>query len=109
MAEYEREWVRNHKIAGFVAGRFQGEFEGEQRELVAVQTWNGARIVPAQALVPVDKDYMVRQAGLDLERVIHGILEGGLSFDDAQAAWERAIGRIRVVAEQQRAEAPQGD
>lgn len=38
MAEPEREWVRNHKIAGFVAGRFQGEYAGEQRELVAVQT-----------------------------------------------------------------------
>jgi exonuclease VII small subunit len=45
---------------------------------------------------------MVRQAGLDLERMIHGILEGGLDLDDAQAAWDRAIGLIREVTERQR-------
>lgn len=104
MAELEREWVRNHKIAGFVAGRFHGEHAGEQRELVAVQTWSGAQIVPADALISIDKDYMVRQAGLDLERVIAGMLEGGLSLEDAQTAWERAIGHIRTVAERQQAE-----
>ena len=104
MAESEREWVRNHTIAGFVAGRFQGEYAGEQRELVAVQTWNGAQIVPADALIAIDKDYMVRQAGLDLERVIAGMLEGGLRLEDAQAAWERAVGHIRAVAERQHAE-----
>jgi hypothetical protein len=50
---------------------------------------------------------MVCQAGLDVGRVIHGILEGELSLDDAQAAWIRAIGHIRAVAERQRAEASQ--
>jgi exonuclease VII small subunit len=35
---------------------------------------------------------MIRQAGLDLERVMHRIREGGLDLDDAQAAWERAMG-----------------
>ena len=100
--QHEREWVRNHKIAGYVVGRFQGEHEGAQRDLVAVQTWDGAQVLPEAVLIPIDKDYMIRQAGLDLERVIHGILEGGLDLDDAQAAWERAIGHIREVAERQR-------
>jgi len=34
--------------------------------------------------------------------VIHGILEGGLDLDDAQAAWNRAMGHIREVTERQR-------
>jgi len=39
MAEQqEREWVRNHKIAGYVVGRFQSEYEGASQDLVAVQT-----------------------------------------------------------------------
>lgn len=100
--QHEREWVRNHKVAGYVVGRFQGEHEGVQSELVAIQTWDGTKVVPEAALIPIDKDYMVRQAGLDLERVIRGIVEGGLDLDDAQAAWERAIGHIREVAERQR-------
>jgi hypothetical protein len=99
MAEQqEREWVRNHRVAGFVAGRFSGEYAGEQRELVALQTWDGVTVVPAAALIAVDKDYMVRQAALDLERVIRGMAEGGLSLDDAQAAWECALGHAREVA-----------
>jgi hypothetical protein len=100
--QHEREWVRNHKIAGYVVGRFQGEHEGTWRDLVAVQTWDGAHVVPEAALIPIDKDYMIRQAGLDLERVIQGILEGGLELDDAQAAWDRAMSHIREVAERQR-------
>src|SRR6266487_4484597 len=79
--QHEREWVRNHTIAGYVVGRFQGEHEGTWRDLVAVQTWDGARVVPEAALIPIDKDYMIRQAGLDLERVIQGIIEGGLDLD----------------------------
>ena len=103
MAEQqEREWVRNHKIAGYIVGRFTGEYEGEQRDLVAVQTWDGARIVPATAVIQIDKNYMIEKAGLNIERVIHGMLEGGLSLDDAQAAWDRAIGHIREVAERQK-------
>ena len=100
--QHEHEWVRNHKIAGYVLGRFQGEHEGAQHDLVAVQTWDGARVVPATALIPIDKDYMVRQAGLDLERVIQGMLEGGLDLDDAQAAWDRAMSHAREVADRQR-------
>jgi hypothetical protein len=100
--QHEREWVRNHTIAGYVLGRFQGEYEGTQRDLVAVKTWDGARVVPEAGLLPIDKSYMVRQAGLDLERVIQGILEGGLDLDDAQAAWDRAMNHIREVAKQQR-------
>lgn len=99
MAEQEREWVRNHKVAGFVVGRFTGDYEGEQRDLVAVQTWDGARVVPAAAVIAIDKNYMIEKAGLELERVIHGILEGGLNLDDAQVAWDRAISHIREVAE----------
>jgi hypothetical protein len=98
MAEQEREWVRNHRVAGFVAGRFSGEYAGEQRELVALQTWDGITVVPAAALIPVDRDYMIRQAALDLERVIRGMAEGGLSLDDAQAAWDRALSHVRAVA-----------
>lgn len=102
MAEHqEREWVRNHKIAGYIVGRFTGDYEGEQCDLVAVQTWDGARVVPAAAVTAIDKGYMIEKAGLDIERVIHGIREGGLSLDDAQAAWERAMNHIREVAERQ--------
>ena len=73
--------MRNHRVAGFVAGRFTSEYAGEQCELIALQTWDGITVVPAVALIPVDKDYMIRPAVLDLERVIRGIAEGGLSFD----------------------------
>jgi hypothetical protein len=42
---------------------------------------------------------MIRQVALDLERVIRGTAEGGLSLDDAQAAWDRALGHTREVTE----------
>lgn len=104
MAEQQkREWVRNHKIAGYIVGRFTSDYEGEQRDLVAVQTWDGARVVPANAVISIDKEYMIEKASLDMERVLQGIFEGGLSLDDAQAAWDRAIGHIRDVAEHQNA------
>jgi hypothetical protein len=41
---------------------------------------------------------MIRQAALDLERVIRGMVEGGLSLGDAQAAWDRALSHAREVA-----------
>jgi hypothetical protein len=74
--QHEREWVRNHKIAGYVVGRFRGEHEGIQSDLVAIQTWDGARVVPEAALIPIDKDYMIRQAGLDIERGSLGSCDG---------------------------------
>ena len=83
-------------------GPLSGRARRHTVDLVAVQTWNGAQVVPVAALIPINKDYMVRQAGLDLERVIRGNLEGGLDLDDAQAAWDRAIGHMREVAERQR-------
>ena len=98
-AQQEREWVRNHRVSGFVAGRFTGEYEGEERELIALQTWDGMTVVPSAAIIPVDKDYMIRQAALDLERVINGMVEGGFSLEDAQVAWDRAMSHIREVAE----------
>jgi hypothetical protein len=102
MAEQqEHEWVRNHRVAGFIAGRFTGEYAGQQHELIALQTWDGITVVPAAAIIAVDKDYMIRQAALDLERVIRGITEGGLSLADAQAAWDRAINHIQDVAARQ--------
>lgn len=55
--------------------------------------------MPSAALIPIDRGYMIEKAGLSLERVIHGLIEGGLDLDDAQAAWERAIGHLRKVAE----------
>jgi hypothetical protein len=84
--QHEREWVGNHEIAGYVVGRFQSEYESMQHDLVAVQTWDGAQVLPEATLIPIDKDYMTRQAGLDLERVNQGILKGGLDLDHAQAA-----------------------
>lgn len=99
MAE-QREWVRNHRIAGYVAGRFRGEFEGEQRDLIALQTMDGIRVVPEGLVLPVDMDYMIRQTALDLQRVIEGILEGGFSLEQAEAAWQRAMAQTRKVAAQ---------
>src|SRR6266540_4746279 len=93
----QREWVRNHRIAGFVVGRFRGEFEGEQRDLIALQTMDGIRVVPEGSVLPVDMDYMIRQTALDLERVIEGILEGGFTPEQAEAAWQRAMALPRIA------------
>ncbi len=82
----QREWVRNHRIAGFVVGRFRGEFEGE--------------LVPEGSVLPVDMDYMIRQTALDLERVIEGILEGGFTPEQAEAAWQRAMAQTRKALAQ---------
>lgn len=106
----DREWVRNQRVAGFVAGRFTGEYEGAQRELVALQTiGQGLIVVPAAALLPVDRAYMIRQAGLDLERIIGAMLEGGLSLEDAQAAWYAAMAHIQAVAGRQETVSPSSD
>jgi hypothetical protein len=58
-------------------------------------------VVLEVALIPIDKAYMVRQARLELECMIWGILEGGLDLDDGQAAWKRAMGHICDVAARQ--------
>jgi len=96
----QREWVRNHRIAGFVVGRFRGEFEGEQRDLIALQTMDGIRVVPEGSALPVDMDYMIRQTALDLERVIEGILEGGFTLEQTEAAWQRAMAQRRKALAQ---------
>ena len=96
----QREWVRNHRIAGVVVGRFRGEFEGEQRDLIALQTMDGIRVVPEGSVLPVDMDYMIRQTALDLERVIEGILEGGFTPEQAEAAWQRAMAQTRKALAQ---------
>lgn len=100
MAEQQREWVRNHRVAGFIAGRFRGEFAGQQRDLIALQTMDGMTVVPDGSVLPVDKDYMIRQAALDLERVIEGMVEGGFTLEDAEASWQRAMAHTRKVATQ---------
>lgn len=102
--EQEKQWVRNHRSAGAVVGRFLGEYEGEPRTLLVVQTFKGVVLVPEGSTIPIDAEYMVRQAGLDLEGVISAMLEVGLTLDQAQAAWDRAMDyhrKIGAVAPQQ--------
>lgn len=101
MAEIKREWVRNHRSSGFVAGRFAGEFKGQPTEMLIIQTLKGVVIMPEGSTIPITKDDMIRQAALDLEPVIDSMLEGGFSFEDIAAAWQRAIDYKREVATRQ--------
>lgn len=91
--------MRGDGLVGYVATRYMGEVDGESRELAVVQAWDGARIVPAAALVPIDRDAMVERAGRGLESVLQGILAGGLDLCDAQVAWERALARLQAGVE----------
>jgi exonuclease VII small subunit len=43
---------------------------------------------------------MIRQAALDLERVIQGMVEGGFALEDAEASWQRAMAHTREIATQ---------
>ena len=95
-----REWVRNHKYEGFVVARFEGDLHGHRQPLVAVQTMNGLVALPARAVIPVDKDYIIRQASLNLEAVVRAMQEGGLSFADMQMAWEAALEHVQAAQSQ---------
>lgn len=101
MSVATRQWVRTHTIAGYVVGRFAGEYEGAQRDLIAVQTVDGITVVPATAVLPVDEGYVQRQVALDLERVIRSIVEGGLTFDEADQAWHAALDHVQAAARRQ--------
>ena len=94
----EKQWVRNQKSAGSVVGRIPGEYEGKPRDMLVVQTFKGVVLVPDGSTIPIDAEYMVRQAGLDLEGVISAMLEVGLTLDQAQAAWDRAMAYHRKIA-----------
>ena len=87
----EREWVRNHRHSGFVVGRFQGEFEGQPREMLVIQTLKGAVLVPSGSVLPITKADVIRQAALDLEPIVEALLEGGLDRTDIASAWEQAV------------------
>lgn len=92
-----REWVRTHQDADSIVARFEGELDGQWRELVALATMGkGVIVVPAAGLIPVDRGDQVVQAALDLERIIGAMREGGLSLADAGEAWARVLGRITV-------------
>jgi len=80
--QHARKWVRNHTIAGYVVGRFQGESEAHRRISSSSRPGMVRRWCRRFALIPIDNAYMVRQARLELECVIWGILEGGLDRDD---------------------------
>ncbi|KAB8139746.1 hypothetical protein F8S13_26965 [Chloroflexia bacterium SDU3-3] len=95
-----RAWVRNHKVAGFVAGRFEGEYEGRIQQLVVIQSSRGVAIVPEAGLIPVDQDYIQRQASLDLERVIAALREGGLDDAAIQQAWAQALATVEKIERQ---------
>lgn len=94
----DKQWVRNHRAAGSVIGSFPGEYEGAPRTMLVVQTFKGVELMLEGSTIPIDADYMVRQAGLDLERVINAMLEAGLTLDEAQAAWDRAMTYKRNLA-----------
>lgn len=94
----EKQWVRNHRSAGSIVGSFPGKYEGEPREMLVVQTFKGVVLIPAGSTIPIDAEYMVRQAGLDLEGVISAMLEVGLTLGQAQDAWDRAMAYHRKIA-----------
>jgi hypothetical protein len=100
----DREWVRNHRTSGYVAGRFAGEYEGEPREMLVLQTLKGVVLVPAGSTLPITKDDMIRQAALDLEPIIDSLIEGGFTFDDIAVAWQHAIDYKQGVAARQAAD-----
>lgn len=91
----DKEWVRNHRISGYVAGRFQGEYEGKPREILVLQTTKGTVLVPAGSTLPISKQDVISQTALDLGPVIDAMLEGGLTIDDAETIWQMAIERKR--------------
>jgi hypothetical protein len=95
---HDREWVRNHRTSGYIAGSFTGEYEGEPREMLVIQTLKGVVLVPAGSTLPITRDDMVRQAALDLEPIIDSLLEGGFTLDDIAAAWQRAMAYKHGVA-----------
>ena len=94
----DKQWVRNHRAAGLVIGGFPSEYEGTPRTMLVVQTFKGVELMLEGSTIPIDAEYMVRQAGLDLERVISAMLEVGLTLDEAQAAWNRAMAYKRKLA-----------
>jgi hypothetical protein len=94
----EREWVRNHRVSGYIVGRFLGEFAGEPREMLVLQTTKGVELIPAGSTLPITKEDIISQTALDLGPVIDAILEGGLSFDDADMIWNLSIARKRRAA-----------
>ncbi len=94
----EKEWVRNHRVSGYIAGRFQGEYEGKAREMLVLQTTKGTILVPSGSTLPISKQDVISQTALDLGPVIDAILEGGLTLDEAEAIWQLAIERKRRAA-----------
>ncbi len=94
----ELEWVRNHRSSGYIAGRFAGEFKGQPREMLVIQTFKGAVIVPDGSTIPITKEDMIRQAALDLEPIIDSLLESGFTLDDITAAWNLAMDYTHEVA-----------
>jgi hypothetical protein len=102
-----REWVRNHRSAGYIAGRFPGEYEGEPRDMLIVQTTKGVVLVPAGSTLPISKQDIISQTALDLGPVIDSILEGGLSLSEVEEAWQLAIERKqRAATRMQEAQKP---
>ncbi len=89
------EWMRNHNTEGSVVGRFAGMYGHTEQELVALQTMDGIVVIPAVAAVPIDTTYIINQTALDLERVIRGMREGGLTFEQIEHAWQQALLHIK--------------
>lgn len=93
----KREWMRNHKVEGFVVSRFIGTHDQPDQEFIALQTVDGVIVIPATTAIPVDATYILNQISLDLERVIRGMRDGGLTFEEMEHVWKQALTHVQQV------------
>ena len=88
----DREYVRQHRTLGYVVGRM--EFEGEPH--VVVQPQEGAiTLLHASRVMPIDIDYVQRDAQLQMESLIHGLRSFGLEDADISMAFLQALAGYR--------------
>lgn len=91
-------WVRFHDTPGRVIGCFTGEYAGEQRDLVTVQTVTGIEVWPASALLEATEDDAITHAARHMARVVEGLDAAGLDTPAMHRVFEQAIalhGRLR--------------
>jgi ABC-type hemin transport system substrate-binding protein len=84
------EWIRYHDVPGQAITRFVGDYEGQRRELITVQTLMGIEIWPASAVLEGRQEDAVLYAARHIAQVLDQLEKAGYSATDIQTIIQEA-------------------
>jgi hypothetical protein len=100
MSMKKPEWVRLHDTPGIVIGHFTGVYDGEERDLIAVQTLTGVEVWPASAILQATENDAIMHAALQMARIVEVFAAVGFNPSTMHQVLDRAVSMHERMARQ---------